>query len=159
MKYDDLGTLIYEHVHCDYGDSMAETSRMFILKHVNKTPIDFVYEPFATEKGFRRHPLSEWQEEGISGDQVFPFLMAADIAGNIDQFRNKVGFKITGSEVVSAPGLYFAARKWWPLVNIANLVQELLLKISYRWSDHGKYKDKWWRLVRNVDSYQDYIII
>jgi hypothetical protein len=136
MKFDDLGCLVREKYEAGHpgnlGDSLAETARYQILSG-DKT-CDFVQ--FMTMDGFLRHPLSPWREDDTSPDQMIPLVLAINIR-NGNKWRVN-WWRIPGTKTICPPGLWFAIRGHWRMLELANQVQGWLLGLSYRIADDGK---------------------
>jgi hypothetical protein len=138
MIIDELGTVVMEQSGHpgNTGDSMAETSRLFILgdRRVN-------LHPFITEQGWVRHPNTPWREPDMSNDQLLPWVLATQLATT--PYFNFNAYKIRGSSTWLQPGTICAMRGWYSMLNIINCLQGYALKcLPYRWSDSKKWFER-----------------
>lgn len=166
MKIDAYKTIVMEHVSYpgNIGDSCAETGRYKHLKQLLGLSSNEVnLTPFITSEGFIRHPTApssdgtgqSWRESHFSGDQALPLFVAAkrdnDPIANILKVRLKANWYRTGDGNLIHPGLYALLTGNRTLLTIAVVVQALIFKIPFRWSDaYKKFED-------NSDSSADHL--
>lgn len=145
MKFDEMNCLIRETAPpgC-YGDSLAETARHAIL--VPDAPTNFTQ--FITEKGFLRHPLSPWREDDTSADQLLPLVLAINLRRGTPWRAS--WWRIPGTNTIIPPGLWFAIRGHWRMLERANQFQGLLLRFPYRIGDGLK-------IEKSAGQVQDYL--
>lgn len=142
------------------GDSLAETSRYVTIAYVigDDPKINLVH--FVTDKGCLRHPNSPWREEDCSGDQSFPLIAASCLTQPelcskvIKQIRDS-GNR-TGNGDLITPGMRGQIRraenkKLLAISDIPLLIQALLFKVPFRWSDSKK------RLESSKEASGDYL--
>lgn len=156
MKFDSLGCLIRERYEpgniANLGDACAETSRICLLEggHDYRALLAFNDDGF-----YLRHPsllnTPGWDAADFSNDQFLPWLMALDLnypnTANVMRAKNKT--HIVGTTTLLSVGSWALLRKQYWLLNIANCVQGLLLKLPYRIGDGG-------RIVSSDGQVQDY---
>lgn len=152
MRFDTTGSLVREaprepgHEIANYGDSCADTCRLFIVGH--KWMNDY-HEPvslFAApgRKGWLRHPSlheipgkEDWGIKGFTNDQLVPLMMAQLLYWNMQEDWTKYlsGPFIKGTWKIAQPAVYaILYRQWW-LLNLMNHIQGWLLGLPFRWSD------------------------
>lgn len=158
MHFDVGGALLTDQAPpgC-YGDSMANTSRFVVLGLMceNHDP-GWMYKinQFRRPDGYIRHPLSPWGTEDTSGDQKFPFMMAASLSSKImfEESQERCRFANTGCFALS---FRWCGNRF--LLGLILVAQALLFKIPIRWSDDNRHKRFVW--IENSDSgdYLNYI--
>ena len=142
------------------GDSLAETSRYVSIAYVigDNPKINLAY--FVTDKGCLRHPDSPWREDDCSGDQVFPLIAASaltqpELLAKVLKQIKDAGYK-TGNGDFITPGMLGQIRraedkKFLAISDIPLVIQAVLFKIPFRWSDSKK------KFESNDDSSGDYL--
>lgn len=129
------------------GDSCAETSRFVTISIVSGVNPNIDLKAFVTEKGPLRHPDTIWREDDTSGDQVFPLIAAScltqpELCSKIIKQIKDAGYK-TGNGDFITPGMLGQIRraenkKLLAISDIPLLIQALLFKVPFRWSDSKK---------------------
>lgn len=147
MKFVD-GCLIREKYQpwdkwSNLGESMAETSRMFVLKKADSLgENEYIGDLFKFMNpdgpGFVRHPLLKdvagWDESDVSGDAFFSYAMARRLAGQPIVLPWYVT-KIPGTEKRMTPACWALINERYTMLNICNRIQGNLFESSVRWSD------------------------
>ena len=177
MKLDPFETIVMEQTVWpgSIGDSMAETSRLFILNEFLRThgsvklyahKLDLMQ--FRTVSGYVRHPTAphaalgtghNWREPDASSDQCLPWLMAVMLQNPItaSYFVDDFRFRIKGTKTIASLPLQFLARGKFKALALSNQVQELIFKIPYRWSDDERMKGKLLKFERSESSSADFL--
>lgn len=150
MKIDELGCLVMEHSSPEgnLGDSCAESSRLDHMNYLLGKSPQCNLTKFVTITGYVRHPLvpESWKEKDFSSDQALPLLLCFKMKNHwnglyADQMRSRImaNYWRTGNNNFVSPGLFaeLIGCKW--LRAFFLLVQMLLFKFPYRWSDSKKW--------------------
>lgn len=134
------------------GDSCAETSRAVVLGSDKLDRLDLTAF-ISSHGGYVRHPSLEnlpgWDRFDTTSDQVLPLILGFDHKMPALYWR-------TAPSKLAAPGVMAAARNWWTLLGIINLIQAALFLIPYRYSDDERLSG-FNRIVRTDDQYADYL--
>lgn len=134
------------------GDSCAETARAFVLGDPRIERDDLVTF-IGPHGGYVRHPslaeLVGWDAADFTSDQALPLILGFDHKMPALYWR-------TAPSKLAAPGVMAAARNWWTLLGIINLIQAALFLIPYHYSDDERLSG-FNRIVRTDDQYADYL--
>lgn len=162
MRFDEQECLIREkyplgHI-ANYGDSMAETSRLAILEHVPLYGLHLTQFFNPDGIGYVRHPIlkdiPEWDETDVSGDQFFALYMALRLqtSEQVKYVANVSGteWKVPGTNKWLTPAAWFLIRGHYRMLNVCNIVQGWLFKMKYRIADGG-------RIEKSYGQVQDYL--
>ncbi len=168
MRIDQYLTLVMEQ--CGYpgniGDSCAETSRYVHLQCLNGLIPSLNLKQFITPLGYIRHPDApaqdannqSWRESDFSSDQGLPLLLALQKTRSIksedmrDWFRDH-GWKTGNGDFVS-PSFLAVIKRWQWLLNLCILVQGILFRLPYRWSES---ENKFEEMKESSADYLNYI--
>jgi hypothetical protein len=174
MKIDEYGCIEMEHVSWpgSIGDSAAESARYEHLRMLLGNYVSVVnLERFVTPLGYVRHPTApgegafgeengkpspSWRETDFSGDQALPLYLAWRRGTNFtrsEQMKARIksaGWRTGNGDFVS-PGFFGILIESDIISSASLLVQALLFKLPYRWSDSKKWFE------RNDDSSGDYL--
>lgn len=155
MKVDSFSVLVRDRqaLPAGGGDSCAETCRAFILGRTDLS-VDF----FNPDGVFVRHPTHYsdpvFGPHSFTNDQLLPLMMANLIKGKMLD----IGFpKIKGTDILLAPLVVALKFRLYWLVNILNVIQGLIFKFPYRWSDDGRLKDRLFPIEKSEGKVQDYL--
>jgi hypothetical protein len=164
MLIDIYHTLVRENVTWPgkIGDSAAESARYEDLKMLlGDYKFELNLKAFRTELGYLRHPTApekgqldmngfpipdSWREDDFSSDQAIPLYLAYRQAGmpEADEMKRRIqraGWK-TGNRKLIHPGFYAILNDWRWLECLSVLVQGIIFKLPYRWSDSSKWFEK-----------------
>lgn len=151
MFIDSYMVLVMEHSSYEgnRGDSCAETSRYVHLKMLlGDYYMDVNLNTFVTPLGYIRHPEvpEDWKEKDFSEDQGKPLYLAFKKAGfhQADQMKKRIkdaGNRMGNGDLIT-PGFWGILHDSKLLVNMSVLIQSLIFKLPYRWSDSKKWFEK-----------------
>lgn len=137
------------------GSSCADTARYQHLQDIlGEGPFNVNLYAFKTDKGFVDHPKSIWREDKFNSDSALPLFLATKntLLGGSLQFYLK-DLK-TGDGKWISPGLYFLLHDNTIELKASLLIQAMLFKLPYRWSDSKKWFE---RTTDNSGDYLNYI--
>lgn len=150
MKSDSFGCLISEQgdYPSNLGDSCAETCRALHMRHWLKayTIIPFLsYYKFITESGYVRHPNAphDWREDDFTSDQALPLFVFLKASHSEDlklQMISRIrenNWKTGNGDLVTPIFFSLLIESKW-LLNFCLIIQTLLFKLPFRWSDSKK---------------------
>ncbi len=153
MLIDSFLTIIMEHSSFEgnRGDAAAETSRYAHCEMLNGnyTVLSKVnLKVFLTLLGGIRHPQvpEDWKEKDFSEDQGKPLYLALKRAGmpeadKLKKFIKDAGWRMGNGDLIT-PGFYAILNDWQWLSDVSVLVQSLIFKLPYRWSDSKKWFER-----------------
>lgn len=157
MKFDKFGCLIrerYEDGHpANLGDSLAETSRHVIITSDFFRKLSQFWVIANGEVNLRRHPLTIWDD--VSNDQILPYILACDLRGQSHGLENL--WFVPNSKQLVNPAVWFASRKHYRMLNIANIVQGWLFNFKWRWSDSDEMKGRLLKFERSEGKVQEWL--
>ncbi len=149
MKIDSFGCVVMEGNGdwSDWGDSCAETGRMFVLRKDNNQAE--VLLNFVTPKGFVRHPNMPVgrRESDFTSDQLNYLLMAAhlhypELAGVILRRLKRAGWETSpGKKAHLATRLL--AKKKFHLLALNKVAQMGFNALPFRWHDGHEFDKEW----------------
>jgi len=111
---------------------------------------------FRTDNGYVRHPNSPWREDDFSSDQALPLWLAyqqmsKDYLGSEMTWHIHNNLYRTGNGDFIPPNFFFMILEWRWAVSLCVVLQALIFKFPWRWSDSKKWFES------NEDMSADYL--